>query len=249
MPKLVDLLGKKIGRLTVVEKLGKREGGGGQEWRCHCECGKTDYIATTSHLNKNTGIKSCGCYFKEVRLKNLSKKKKFDLTGKKIGRLLVVKEVATDKPGRNWLCICDCGNEYVTTTSHLNRKTGVKSCGCYVKELAKNNSKTYTKNATKEMYQEASKKIKQSMKNNNEWVENTRLSSILSENLRSDNKSGHRGVTFKDNKWVARICVSGKEYYLGSFDRKEEAIVAREEGEELYFKPILDKYRGIKESE
>ncbi|MBF2355996.1 AP2 domain-containing protein [Listeria seeligeri] len=82
------------------------------------------------------------------------------------------------------------------------------------------------------------------MKKNNELVENTRLSSISSKKLRSDNKSGHRGVAFKDGKWVARISISGKEHYLGSFDQKEEAIVAREKGEELYFKPLIDKYKN-----
>ncbi|ELU5122896.1 AP2 domain-containing protein [Listeria monocytogenes] len=93
------------------------------------------------------------------------------------------------------------------------------------------------------MYQEASKKIKETMKANNELVENTRISSLFNKKLRSDNKSGHTGVTFKDNKWVARISVSGVEHYLGSFVTKEEAIMARIKGEELYFKPIIDKYK------
>lgn len=47
----------------------------------------------------------------------------------------------------------------------------------------------------------------------------------------------------KDNKWVARISVSGVEHHLGSFVTKEEAIAARIDGEKQYFKPILDKYR------
>ncbi|EDN9305746.1 AP2 domain-containing protein [Listeria monocytogenes] len=93
------------------------------------------------------------------------------------------------------------------------------------------------------MYQEASKKIKETMKANNELVENTRISSLSNKKLRSDNKSGHAGITFKDNKWVARISVSGVEHYLGSFVTKEEAIVARKDGEEKYFKPLLDKYK------
>lgn len=244
MPKKVDLLGKKIGKLLVVEKLGKRPNRGGQEWLCHCDCGRDDYVATTNSLNKKVGVRSCGCYSKEIRLKNLNSQEKEDLTGKKIGRLLIVKEVASAEPGRHWLCKCDCGNEeYVTSTSHLNRECEVKSCGCYGKDLVKELSKQYTRNATKEMYQEASKKIKETMKVNNELVENTRISSISNKKLRSDNKSGHAGVTFKDNKWVARISVSGVEHHLGSFVTKEEAIVARKDGEEKYFKPLLDKYK------
>lgn len=244
MPKKVDLLGKKIGKLLVVEKLGKRLNRGGQEWLCHCDCGRDDYVATTSSLNKKVGVRSCGCYSKEVRLKNLNSQEKEDLTGRKIGLLLIVKEVTSAEPGRHWLCICECGNEeYVTSTSHLNRECEVKSCGCYGKDLVKELSKQYTRNATKEMYQEASKKIKETMKANNELVENTRISSISNKKLRSDNKSGHAGVTFKDNKWVARISVSGVEHHLGSFVTKEEAIAARKDGEEIYFKPLLDKYK------
>lgn len=162
-----------------------------------------------------------------------------DLTGGKIGRLTVIERL----PSREWLCYCECGNQYITTTSHLNRKCGVKSCGCYKSELARKNSKKNTENTTKEKYREASKKRKEVMKKNNELIENTRLSSISNKKIRSDNKSGHTGVSFKDNKWVARITISGKEHHLGSFDTIEEAIVARENGEELYFKPILDKYR------
>lgn len=244
MPKKVDLLGKKIGKLLVVEKLGKRPNRGGQEWLCHCDCGRDDYVATTSSLNKKVGVRSCGCYSKEVRLKNLNSQEKEDLTGRKIGRLLIVKEVTSAEPGRHWLCICECGNEeYVTSTSHLNRECEMKSCGCYGKDLVKELSKQYTRNATKEMYQEASKKIKETMKANNELVENTRISSISNKKLRSDNKSGHAGVTFKDNKWVARISVSGVEHHLGSFVTKEEAIAARIDGEEQYFKPLINKYK------
>ncbi|HHQ0190770.1 TPA: hypothetical protein ACSKR0_002833 [Listeria monocytogenes] len=169
-----------------------------------------------------------------------------NLTGLKIGRLTVIKKM----PRREgvvqvqWLCHCACGNkEYVTTTSHLNRKCGVKSCGCYKSELARKNSKKNMENTTKEKYREASKKIKEAMRKNNELVENTRISMISDKKIRSDNKSGHTGVAFKDNKWVARIFVSGKEHHLGSFDTIEEAIAAREKGEELYFKPLVNKYR------
>ncbi|EDN8351807.1 AP2 domain-containing protein [Listeria monocytogenes] len=93
------------------------------------------------------------------------------------------------------------------------------------------------------MYQVASEKMKETMKANNELVENTRISIISNQKLRSDNKSGHSGVSFKDNKWVARITVSRVEHYLGSFDTKEEAIAARIKGEEQYFKPLIEKYR------
>lgn len=63
--------------------------------------------------------------------------------------------------------------------------------------------------------------------------------------MQSDNKSGHTGVTFKDNKWVARISVSGVEHYLDSFVTKEEAIAARIMGEGKYFYPLIEKHKKI----
>ena len=60
-----------------------------------------------------------------------------DLTGQKFNRLTVIKRV--DKPihlKKNetyWLCLCECGNNTILTSTSL--KAGkTKSCGCYHKE-------------------------------------------------------------------------------------------------------------------
>ena len=41
--------------------------------------------------------------------------------------------------------------------------------------------------------------------------------------VRTDNRSGFKGVRFVHNKWQARICVNGANLYLGSFSSIEEA--------------------------
>lgn len=61
-----------------------------------------------------------------------------DLTGKRKGRLTVVREV--DRPNgasvrHYWLVRCDCGNKRVMSSSDFNRKTTF-SCGCYQREAA-----------------------------------------------------------------------------------------------------------------
>lgn len=58
--KIVNLLDKKFGKLTVVEKLQTRRDGS-ILWKCVCSCGN-EMVASTRHLNrsKNT-VKSCGC--------------------------------------------------------------------------------------------------------------------------------------------------------------------------------------------
>lgn len=54
---------------------------------------------------------------------------RFDLTGQRFGRLLVIRIGVPSEKSIRWICVCDCGAETLTTTSYL--RSGVtKSCGC-----------------------------------------------------------------------------------------------------------------------
>jgi hypothetical protein len=56
-----------------------------------------------------------------------------DLTGRRFGRLVVLRRVV--HPGRTrWLCACDCGNETAVLTLNLHRDRGTRSCGCLMRE-------------------------------------------------------------------------------------------------------------------
>lgn len=64
----------------------------------------------------------------------MSRGKFEDLTGKRFGRLTVIKRVENDKYNRaQWLCRCDCGNEVVIVAISL-KQGRTTSCGCYGKE-------------------------------------------------------------------------------------------------------------------
>ena len=58
---------------------------------------------------------------------------KIDLTGKRFGRLVVVKEIGRTRIGKqsavNWLCKCDCGNYCEVPAGRLT-SGNTKSCGC-----------------------------------------------------------------------------------------------------------------------
>jgi len=56
VPNKVDLIGQKIGLLTVHKSLGKR----GSRWMCKCDCGN-ERILYTSDLIKRHNV-SCGCF-------------------------------------------------------------------------------------------------------------------------------------------------------------------------------------------
>ena len=74
-------------------------------------------------------------------------------------------------------------------------------------------------------------------------TDNTCLNS-LTQKKSKNNTSGVKGVSWDSSrgKWRAQITFKRKNYGLGSYSTKEEAIRARKEAEEKLFKPILEKY-------
>lgn len=58
-----------------------------------------------------------------------------DLSGKKFGRLLVIKKATGNGPSK-WLCLCDCGEKRTVYQGNLLSR-GSGSCGCLQREVAK----------------------------------------------------------------------------------------------------------------
>lgn len=122
MGKIIDIINKKYGNLTVLSCAGKHNGK--ISWNCKCDCGMTTIVAGGSLKSGNTS--SCGC---------LKKKSKnfIDLTGEKFERLLVLEKGEKSYNSHYWKCICDCGKELFVNGCNL--ATGAsKSCGCLRKE-------------------------------------------------------------------------------------------------------------------
>jgi len=59
MGRKVDLVGRKFGRLTVIDLAGTAERGR-RLWTCVCTCGTTTTL-TTNRLNQGNDV-SCGCF-------------------------------------------------------------------------------------------------------------------------------------------------------------------------------------------
>lgn len=116
MRKIIDETGKKYGKLTVLESAGRVNGR--IKWKCQCECGKITYV--NGYFLRDGQIKSCGC--------DRGRKVK-DITGQKFNRL-TAKEYVGNKL---WLCICDCGNEFIVRQDSLTLGR-TKSCGCMADE-------------------------------------------------------------------------------------------------------------------
>lgn len=215
MVKRIDLTGKRFGNLTVIRDDGTKNTKGEIMWLCKCDCGNTKHIYHYSLVSKKKPTKSCGCLQKKVVKQNLTE----NLTGKKFGRLEVIKKVAAKKRVK-WLCKCECGNEK-EVWAHLLKSGTTKSCGCIQKEQAKGK-----------------------VAENFGFVEDTSLTS-LKKGKPITNTSGVKGVyKTKNNKWMASITFQKQQHYLGVFENKEDAVKARKRAEEEYFEPILKRYKS-----
>lgn len=118
-----DLIGKKFGKLTVINIAGKDKQGTPLLF-CNCECSGTKIIRK-NQLLRGVGL-HCGC----------SHGRKENIIGKKFGRLTVIAEIGKDKHGRLiYECICDCGKIKNTLGMSLKDHT-VRSCGCYNREAS-----------------------------------------------------------------------------------------------------------------
>ncbi len=149
---------------------------------------------------------------------------KNDLTGKRFGKLSVIAETdnRADSGSIVWQCKCDCGNIVEISSKRLVNGLAV-SCGCYQKE-----------------------KQKQSMKklHNRQFKDNTNIDLISKQQANSNNHSGVRGVHWcsSKNKWIATLSFQKKLVLNKAFSNKKDAIKARKDAEEKYFKPIIEKY-------
>jgi hypothetical protein len=129
MPRLIDLTGKRFGKLLVLcqDKAGRRLPSGKKVtyWFCRCDCGNErgfrGDILKNGALNKSCG--KCGSAFV------------YDETGKRYVKWLVIGRVPTPEGSYRatfYLCRCDCGIEKVIRGSEL-RNGNSQSCGCLQK--------------------------------------------------------------------------------------------------------------------
>lgn len=123
MARSADLLGKRFGRLVVVEKLDQRQDRY-QLWRCRCDCGG-EILVNTKRLTRGT-VTHCGC-LPQTTARRGSRAE--DLTGRRFGRLTVLNRVENRKGRTCWLCRCDCGG-LCTATAHALKAGKVLGCGC-----------------------------------------------------------------------------------------------------------------------
>lgn len=180
---------------------------------CKCDCGK---VKTINYRALKTGATtSCGCA-RILDVPNLTNKygvKAIKRTGKKNGLYM-------------FLCKCPlCGKEFEVLQSGFWRK---KSCGCIFPKKASENMANGWKNVTAKGLEDG-----------------TQIFYLISGEKQKNNTSGTRGVYYnkKNKKWYASICFKRKSMYLGSYEKKEDAIAARKEAEENIYGKFVEEFK------
>jgi len=64
-----DITGIRVGRLTVVSRLGQISGRA--VWRCKCDCGEFVIVKSVYLTSRRTN--SCGCWKRELAIGNLKR--------------------------------------------------------------------------------------------------------------------------------------------------------------------------------
>lgn len=124
MGQVINLIGQRFGRLTVIERVENNKENRAC-WLCQCDCG--NQIVYPGSTLRRGRAQSCGCLKLE------------DLTGKKFGKLTVIKYTFSKNGQRYWHCVCECGNSLDVSTKNL-KSGNTKSCGCLHREkTCKNN--------------------------------------------------------------------------------------------------------------
>jgi hypothetical protein len=225
-----DISGQRFGRLVAVRPTGNKIFSS-LEWECKCDCGATHLTSVAYLLNGST--KSCGCLRAE-RMKTIGetygaasgRKSEKDIRGQTFGRLTVIEKTEM-RDGNNiiWKCQCSCGKTAYVSGYNL-RKGYTKSCGCLRVEKGL---------ANVPVLQEARL-----------LIDGTDVRMLGEMKLRTDNKTGIRGVSWDKsrNRYRATINFKGKQYYLGQFSDLDEAKKVRKVAEDKIYGAFLEWYYG-----
>lgn len=208
--KKLDLIGKKYGRLVVLDEAEPYVHPSGQKmrrWVCQCDCGDSDFTIVRQGGLVSGDTKSCGCLQKEL----ISKRSKtHGMSNSKIYEVWCsMKKRCTNKKNKDYehyggrgITVCD---------SWLNCfETFCEDMGDTYKEGLEldrlDNEQGYSKD-------------------NCRWV--TRSVNMRNQRKRRGCSSKYKGVSFcknrKNRPWVACIRYDLKTHYLGYYETELEA--------------------------
>lgn len=206
MPKFIDRIGVRYGRLVVQKRVGTTASKK-TAWECLCDCGNITIVDGCSLTTKNTI--SCGCYLKEKITKHGGwNKSSYNTWRAMMRRCYNPKDKDYPRYGGTGITVCSEWHDYATFAKDMGEPVGTQTLdrinpyGNY--ELI-----------------------------NCRWASlPTQARNIR---VRKNSESGHIGVNKRGEKWLAEITANRKKYYAPICNTLEEAIAARKELERLHW--------------
>lgn len=207
MPKFIDRVGMKYGRLTV-QKLAGKNSIGKVIWECLCECGNLKLVVAGDLATGNTV--SCGCYLKEKITKHGGyNKASYNSWRAMIRRCVTVNDKDYPRYGGSGITVCAEWMDYKKFAEDMGEPEGEQTLDRI--------------DSTKGYFFE-----------NCRWASPTTQARNI--RTPKKNKSGVTGVNpVKNGKWMASITADQKRYYSKVFSTVEEAAAARKELEVKYW--------------
>ncbi len=238
-PLRCDLRGRTFGYLTALEPTEKRHRKD-ILWKCSCKCGKETEVPATMLMQGNTT--SCGCLNVEI-LKHCN----LNVEGTNLRQSLLDNPYSTRsvsgytgvQPKRGkWVArISYKGVKYYLGT-YTNIDDAVKARARAKELVLEDAAKLYQKyeHQFEEMPHRPSRPVKEPAPPPSVSPHPAR---------RSDNTSGHTGVSRQYDKWNVSICVRGKRYRLGAYESLDDAVAVRKQAEQLAADGALEQLKAI----
>lgn len=193
---------------------------------CDCDCGKKNIEVTGERL-RSGNTKSCGCLHREKASAAHKKYNEYDLTNKYgIGRTSNTdKEFYFDLEDYEKIkdyCWLELSSGYIAARDKSGNFV-------YLHRLVMNADNSVI----------VDHKRHNLLDNRKEFLRiGSQCRNMMNASMRKDNTSGFTGVSrdSRNGNWIAEIRCNKTKIFLGSFNSKQDAIKARKEAEEKYYK-------------
>ena len=229
-----DISGMEFGYLTAIEPTDKRHRKD-VVWLCRCRCGTMLEMPATRLILNNT--LSCGCIQKEkIKRANkyfggtsLEKSLKDPVTSTRSMSGYVGVTRKRDK----WQAYITYKREHISLGVYEKLEDAVKARARGKEAVMADATELLKIYEAIHENDEALPSKSTLPKNDLPYEPRVINNQPTTAARRVDNKSGYTGVSFRKNKWEARICYNKLRYFLGRFDTQDEAIKARQDAEKL----------------
>ena len=121
---VVNMTGKRFGKLFAIREVESPKGKNAL-WLCSCDCGNE--VVVNGTVLRSGGKTNCGCEPKFNRGKFTKGDGLKDITGKRFGKLTVIKLDRVENKRSYWWVKCDCGTVKSVRGDTLKV---IASCGC-----------------------------------------------------------------------------------------------------------------------